>query len=257
MMKNSTADQAKQDDYLKSNISNMISFARNRNSPKFSTFLDERQRQIAQEILNSSRFDHYRFFGGIDNCERVILGVFPEGADALAQSFPIVPLTLAYSQKNKVSHRDCLGSLMGLQIKREAVGDIVVEDSFAIVFVDEDIAEFILQNLSKAGNATVSVSVSQSVEVEKKQEVQVLTDTVSSLRLDCVVAFLLSKSRTIAAQTIGANLVKVNHQETQNVSKQIGEGDVITIRGKGKFILQSPIKITKKDRCFITVNKLL
>ncbi len=256
-MKNNIVDQVKQDDYLKSNISNIISFAKNRNSPKFSAFLDERQRMIVQEILNALKYSNYKFFGGVKDCDRVMLGTFPEGQPVQEDCFPITTLKLSYSDKNAVSHRDCLGAIMGLQIKRESIGDIIVQDKFAIIFVDNDIADFININLDKVGRANVKVTVTDTIEVQKKQEYQEINGTVSSLRLDCVVALLLNKSRTIAVETIQANYVKVNHQESQNVSKQICEGDVITIRGKGKFIVEGPIKKTKKDRFFITINKLL
>ncbi|MFZ2538468.1 MAG: YlmH/Sll1252 family protein [Oscillospiraceae bacterium] len=256
-MKNNIADQVKQDDYLKSNINNIINFVKNRNSPKFSSFLDERQKIIAQEILNALKYSNYNFFGGLEDCDRVILGVFPDGQPVQNDCFPITMLKLSYSAKNEISHRDCLGSIMGLQIKRESIGDIIVQDKFAIIFVDNDIAEFISLNLDKVGRATVKVTITDTIEVEKKQEYQEISGTVSSLRLDCVVALLLNKSRTIAVETIQANLVKINYQESQNVSKQIGEGDVITIRGKGKFIVEDSIKKTKKDRLFITINKLL
>ncbi|MEG0692446.1 MAG: YlmH/Sll1252 family protein [Oscillospiraceae bacterium] len=256
-MKNNSTDQTKQDEYFKSNIINMIHFARNRNSPKFSAFLDERQQIIAQEILNASKYSNYKFFGGLENCDRVILGVFPERQPMQNDAFPITSLKLTYSDKNEISHRDCLGSLMGLQIKRESIGDIVVLDTCSILFADNDIADFICLNLDKVGRANVKVTIADGVEIEKKQEYQEITGTVSSLRLDCIIALLLNKSRTVATQTIQANLVKVNYQDEQNVSKQISEGDVITIRGKGKFIVEGPIKKTKKDRCFITINKLL
>ena len=256
-MKNKLNDQTKQDEYLKSNISNIIHFAKNRNTPKFSTFLDERQQIIAQEILNSLKYHNYKFFGGIENCDRTILGVFPEYQTMETDIFPITALELTYSDKNGISHPDCLGSLMGLQIKRESIGDIIVSDKSAILFVDTDIADFIRFNLDKVGRASVKVAVVDTIDVDKKQEFQQITGTVSSLRLDCIVALLINKSRTIATQTIQSNLVKLNYQDTQNVSKQIVEGDTITIRGKGKFIVMGPIKKTKKDKCYVTINKLV
>ena len=251
-MKNNINEQNKQDEYLKSNIKNMVHFTQNRNSAKFSAFLDERQQMIATEILNSLNCSDYEFFGGTDQCDRVMLGIFPEHQ---SRDFPITPLELIYSEKNTISHRDFLGSLMGLQIKRESIGDIIVSDKITILFVDTDIADFITLNLDKVGRANVKVRIAQTIDIENKQTFEEITGTVSSLRIDCVVALLLNKSRTIATQTIQSNLVKVNFQDVQNISKQVSEGDTITIRGKGKFIVVGPMKKTKKDKYYITINK--
>lgn len=247
----------KQDEYFKSNISNIINYVKFRNLPKFSSFLDERQVIIAKEILKSLKCENYKFFGGVNNCDRVILGVFPDGQAVDEDYFPITALKLTYSVKNEISHRDCLGSLMGLQIKRESVGDIIIQDNFAIVFVSDDIADFVTINLCKVGRSNVSISICDTFDIVKKQEFKEITGTVSSMRLDCIVALLLCKSRTIAVQTIKANLVKLNYQDIQNVSKIINIDDVITIRGKGKFIVEGPLRKTKKDRCFIKINKLI
>lgn len=254
-MKNN--DQSKTDEYFKSNISNLISFARNKSTPKFSSFLDERQQLLAVEVLNSARHKAYKLYGGTANCERLMLGVFPENGEIDESLFPITPLKVDFSEKQKLSHRDFLGSLMGLQVKREAVGDILIDNSFAIILVHDDISDFILYNLDKVSKTSVKVSKAEDISIDKKLEFEQITGTVSSLRLDCVVALLLNKSRSIAVEVIEQGLVKLNCVDTQNVSKQINENDIIVIRGKGKFILEAPVKKTKKDRLFITVNKLV
>lgn len=256
-MKNT--DQAKLDEYFKSNINNLISFAKNKFEVRFSAFLDERQQLIATELLNAARFKSYEFFGGMGNCERIKLGVFPETELPDEALFPIKPLMVTFSDKlaTALSHRDFLGALMGLQIKREAIGDILIEDNHAIIFADNDIAEFILLNLDKVGKIGVRVTYAVDINIEKKLSYEEITGTVSSMRLDCIVALLLNKSRTIAVEAIEKGLVKLNCIDVQNISKQINSGDVIVIRGKGKFIVGNDIKKTKKDRLFITINKLV
>ena len=248
---------SKQDAYFEANIQNIIRFAQNRSSPEFSSFLDERQRMEAQTVLNREKAQNYMFFGGTDNCDRTVLGVFPDSIECKNDYFPIVALEITCKGHESMSHRDCLGSLMGLNIKREVIGDIIVKDNTFIVFVLADIADFIIMNLDKIGRRNVTVAYYDGEPVEKKQEYAEITGTVSSMRLDCVVALLINKSRSIAVQTINAQLVKVNYQDVQNVSKTVNGGDVITIRGKGKFIVADDFKKTKKDRYFITVKKLL
>ncbi len=252
-----TADAKKQDEYFKSNISNMIALANAKTCPRFSVFLDERQQAMANEVLTHCRAEHFCFFGGCDGCERVVLGVFPPEIEVSADFFPIRALRISHSERVSLTHRDYLGALMSLQLKREAVGDIAVSDGGAIVFLSEDVADCVRFELRQIGRTSVTVEETECGQVEKKQEYQEMTGTVSSLRLDCVTAFLMNKSRSIAVQAIESGIVRVNGLETANVSGQVSPGDKISIRGIGKFLLDEEMKRTKKDRIFIRANKLL
>lgn len=253
------ADQKKQDDYFKSNVNNLITQANARSSPRFSAFLDERERALAEEVLRHNRCEGV-FFGGMEECERVLLGVFPAEIEPNHASFPIAALRVSHSGRVELSHRDYLGALMSLQLERDAIGDIVPTDSGAVLFLSRDVSEFVRMNLTRIGRTSVEVKVAELESLERKQEFSQLTGTVSSLRLDCVTALLMGKSRTIAVEQIEAGLVKVNGLEAANVSKVLSLGDRIAIRGHGKFILGQEgqeLKKTKKDRIFLTVQKYL
>lgn len=262
-MRNLSSDLQKQDEYFKSNISNMVSFAEARDTYGFTLFLDERQQLLAEEILRHEKWGNFLFFGGYDQSERKILGVFPRGYNCsdIAQTeelFPIASYRFKVPESANLSHRDCLGSLMGLQLKRETIGDIVVSSKeCATIFLHENIASFVLQNLNKVGSYSVYLEKASKEAFVVIRELLPHNGTVPSLRLDCVVALLCGTSRTIAAQTIASGIVKVNCVECSNNSKILSPEDVIVIRGKGKFILENSIKKTKKDRLFVTINQLL
>ncbi|MEG1996622.1 MAG: YlmH/Sll1252 family protein, partial [Oscillospiraceae bacterium] len=183
--------------------------------------------------------------------------VFPEFIKPQEQLFPIKALKIKYSKNYELNHRDFLGSLMALQIKREVIGDIVVSEDCAVVFVREDIAQFIITNLKKIGNVGVSVDYCDGTQVVKKQEFTQIKGTVSSMRLDCIVSLLMNKSRTNAVSAINARMVKVNANECENVSFTVKEHDVIAIKGYGKFIVKEEITKTKKGKLFISVDKYL
>lgn len=251
-------DQRRQDEYFKSNIHNLIGQAVDRGYPRFSLFLEEREVPMAEEILRHNRWENYLFSGGVEGCERVMLGVFPEEFPPDAGMFPITALEIRHKAPDvRLSHRDYLGALMSLQIKREHIGDIVVKEDSAVVFLSDSVAEFVRQNLDRIGRCSVSITDADRDSVEIRREFQTISGTVSSLRLDCIVAMLLNKSRRIAEEALQAGRVKVNGSEVQNGAKQLSPGDVISLRGSGKFILGDDCKRTKKDRLFITIQKLV
>lgn len=255
-MAGNVVELKKQDDYLKSNISNLILAVRGSDRPRFTSFLDERQQVLAHGLLNHYRCENSLLFGGAEECGRKMLGVFPDGMESERGLFPIAVLRVDFWSKEPVvlTHRDYLGALMGLQIKREVIGDILTDEMGAFLFVSADIADFVRLNLDEVGRASVKVAQHKGEISIKPQEFDEITGTVSSLRLDCVCALLMKKSRSIASRTIESGLVRVNYLETENVSKQLSGGDVISIRGMGKFILTNEIRSTKKERNLITVQ---
>lgn len=261
-MKNKT-DVEKQDDYFKKNISNMINAAEYKFALKFTTFLDERQCAFATSVLNHQKYKSFYFFGGNENCDRKMLGVFPIDFSLPNSDFPITAIKISYSNKNVISHRDCLGALMGLQINRDCIGDIIIENDFCIVFAVNDIVDFILNNLFKIGRANVTTSIYEGENIQKNQEFEIIEGTVASMRLDCIVALAVKESRTIATEMITKKLVKVNYIDCENLSYSVKANDVVVIRGKGKFIIcpdnekGQGIRLTKKGRYLVEIKKLV
>lgn len=256
-MSNSNSDLKKQDEYLNSNISNMVNASKYKHCAKFSSFLDERQCEIARQQLKRLGYENYLFYGGYDGARRLMLGTFPPESQADIADFPLNIIEIKFNKKYEISHRDCLGSLMALQIERSCIGDIITQEGKTLFIVENGICDFLLLNLDKIGKLGVTPVIAKNQEIENHQEYEEIVGSVSSLRLDCVVALIISKSRTLASQTIMAGLVKVNYLDVESNSHMIKPNDVVTIRGKGKFIVSDEIKLTKKNRYFIKINKLV
>lgn len=250
-------DAQKQEEYFKSNISNIVNVAQYRYYAKFTDFLDEYQQALAQQHLNRLAFFNYFFFGGTNNSTRKMLGVFPLEEECLIEAFPITALQIDFSNQITLTHRDFLGSLMGLQISRACVGDILIDKGKAIIFVSNEVANFVLLNLTKIGRANVKVEICSELSIEHEQKFKEIEGTISSMRLDCIVAFLLNKSRTLAVQVIQSRRVKINHFDVDSVSYLIKPNDIITIQGKGKFIVDDTIKPTKKNRLHIKIKQYI
>lgn len=196
------------------------------------------------------------FYGGYEDAERVILINLPDYA-RLADNNPLTVIRACKAEGGReLTHRDYLGSLVGLGIKRELLGDILVREDGADIIVLSDIAEFILSNYCKAGRTALSLSQHHISElIVPKVKRTRITDTVASLRLDSVTASAFGLARGKAAEAIGRGIVFVNHLEVTKPDFQVKEGDKITLRGKGKACLTEIGGRSRKDRVYITIER--
>ena len=124
---------------------------------KFSFFLDERQCGLCTQTLASVKCENYKLWGGYEDAERKILCVYPPYGEVSCEDFPMKAVTFNYRQEDKLSHRDFLGAIMALQIKRECVGDILVGHGSTSVFVKDTAVADVL-SLQKIGRVGVKTS---------------------------------------------------------------------------------------------------
>ena len=179
----------------------------------------------------------------------------------LEKILPIVciRINLPKEMYAKYSHRDYLGGLMKLGIKREKVGDIFVFKDGADILVLDEISKFLLNNLSTLTRFSKSKIEKVSIENIRQKEVnkEELKVIVSSMRLDCVVSELLKTSRGQAEEIIKEQRVFVNFENVDKLTKQIKESDLITVRGKGRFEISKIEGTTRNDRVKLIVNKFI
>ena len=226
-----------------------------------SEFLDPYQRSILEKSFELCGIKDYFFFGGFSGAERTVV-VFcpnnmPENIDReFSDLFEV--LHIKPKLRDNLSHRDYLGSFMGLGIKREKIGDILVRDDFCYVVVLKDIAEYIKYNLTKVGNVHVEVQTIDIDELDIPQpKVKEISSTVASLRLDSVASVGFGMSRSKIADFIRAEKVYVNWETSNSVKKLVKECDTISIRGKGRVVLEKIGNTTKKDRIHILMKKFI
>ncbi len=239
---------------LKARIFDTADICERTNRPKFLGFLSMEEAVLVKRTLENRGVD-FVLFGGYDVSERVMLGCFPEWDEE--RLFPIVPLTFKYRITDTLCHRDFLGSLMGLGITRESVGDILVEEGRTVVFVSEDIAGFVLSQIEKVGRVGVEVSKGFTLPLPPIGKLAEFEGTVASERLDCVVSELCNVSRGTALQKIEDGMVSVNSVVCEKATKSIISGDAVTVRGKGKFIITSLDGKTRKNRIVIKYQKYI
>lgn len=231
-------------------------------------FLNLHQRSLLASIERENSADVQTFYhGGCKDAERVLVVFVPKFYGVgdlvayLAENPDDDPLCLLRAEKDvfsTLSHRDCLGALMGLGIKREQLGDILVDDGGAYLVCLKTIRPFLLEHFSSAGRATLTLRDASLDELHlteaKTEDVFV---SVPSLRLDCVVAAAYKLSRGKAEAAIQGGLAYVNAVLCDKPDKKLSVGDKLVLRGKGKCLLFSQTGESKKGRLHLTIRRYL
>jgi RNA-binding protein YlmH len=216
--------------------------------PRFSPFLNEREGMLAAELIRQRKLAGCRLFGGFPDAARTVFGAFSEYEEPDDAAFPIVPVAIRLPKGASITHRDVLGSLMSMQIKRESVGDILIRERRCDVFLLETVAGLVLGELTKIGGTGVSCEAATETAYERTDTFDELRGTVMTPRADAIVSLLANLSRGKASDLIRAEQVQRNHQTLTSVSADIAPGDTITIRRVGKFIIDETGGPTKKGR---------
>lgn len=178
------------------------------------------------------------------------------GLSGLAEEIPIAPLRITGSGFTALTHRDFMGSILALGIERSVLGEIVVTDDGALVFTTPDMASYLSENLTKIGRDAVKVqpcTVDPTMVIPRQYES--LSITAASPRIDGVVRALTGLSREDAAALVRAGMVERNYETTLDVDKGLQAGDVLTIRGHGKYRIDRTDEETKRGRRRILCRK--
>ena len=243
---------------FESRLYDALDLVQRRYDARFTSFLDESQVYFAQKWVERNHLqEQCLFFGGCQGNLRQMLGVFPEWVEPSKEQFPIAALELLYPKQYRLSHRDFLGALMALQLRRDVIGDLMVEEGKCLAFVQESIASFLCQELHQVGRVGVKAAVVSASDRQITQDYELICGTVASLRLDALVSLLCKVSREKAAGLIAAGLVQYNYTVAVSNHLAFGETDVISVRGYGKFRVSGPITQTKKGRYHLSVLKYI
>lgn len=227
-----------------------------RDIPQFVGFLSPLEAAAAEPLLKGVR---HRFFGGFESAERTFLGIFPDWVDRQNEQslFPITPITFRFKPEFPLSHRDFLGAVMALGVTRRSVGDILVKKGAAVLFAAAAPAKLILSEVTKVGSVGVLLGEGLPEDFHFEKDFEDGSATVQSLRLDSVVAQLSNSSRNKAAELISDGLVSVNSVARQKGTAVVREGDILSVRGHGKFLIESAADHSKKGRIILRWKKYI
>lgn len=232
-------------------------------------FLDLRQRSLLDVLKKEeSAYVNTFYYGGYEGAERtaaIFVPVFLDCEDGIEEYFsknasenPLLLIKITKDKFSSLSHRDYLGALMGLGLKREVTGDIISFENGAYVAVLSSVSAYICENLKSVGRATVTAFETSFDEIsERTDNSEEKKAFVSSLRLDNILSACFSLSRSEAALSIQKGIVFVNSLQMSKPDFKVKENDKIVLRGKGKVVFVSVNGQSKKGRLHITFRKYI
>ena len=258
-----TKSQKDEEKLLIAKILDKIKMVESKNRFENTDFLDLSQKSTIQDIIQKRKIDNYKFFGGFEMAERTMLIIYPTYEEKVNfekiynQIISVLRINLPKELQGTFEHKTYLGAIMKLGVKREKLGDIIVRNDGADIIISKEIEKFLINNLTDLTRFKKSkleiIKLDEIKYVEKEKEIFKIN--VPSMRLDAIVAELARASRNDANLYINQERVFVNFKLELRNTKQILEGDIITIRGKGRYTISKIIGETRSKRINLEVQK--
>lgn len=282
-----------EDKLLVSKIYDKIKFTHNRNQIQTTSFLDGYEQTVVEKFLKLCQEKNFLLEGGFPEAERKMLFLFPDKLEnllsknatlqeaqkievelkieevpeiektqnkalAIVKKFiKVISIILPKELQGTYHHREYLGGLMKLGIEREKIGDIIVNEQGADILVQSEITSFFLSHLpdlTRFQKAQISQKEITELKIEqiKKESMVIL---VPQLRLDVVLSEILHLSRSKASDFIEQERVFVNYELKTKNATTLKQGDILTVRGKGKYEIGEILSQTAKGKLRLEVKK--
>ena len=239
--------------FLVSRFNELSNRAFNRGIWSFSDFLSLAEQSL---VYSAVRHDFY-LWGGYENAERKIAVFGSEDLCGYKAEMPLKTVKISpVSQKfaDALTHRDFLGAIMSLGVKREVLGDILISDNCGYVFCIDTIAEFLRDNVLQVKHTSVHCDILDELPEIAKSEPQYKEVLVSSERLDAVISAVFNLSRSDAKELFADRKIFVDSREVSSASYSLSENSIVSVRGKGRFKYCGAVRQTKKGRMAIAVE---
>lgn len=244
-----------EDNLLKKRILELRKRAEFSYRTEFTDFLTLSEIETAKTVLNGA---NHLFYGGLADTERKMLCIAPEDVLIVPERFPICGLRIVPKHvkfAGEFSHRDVLGSVLGLGLDRDVIGDIFVKEKEAYLLCAERIAAFLTEQLVQIRHTNVICKIDSTEETEFATEYQTISRTVSTIRIDTIAAAAFGMSRSSVATAISGGKVFINGREITSAATAVKEQDVISFRGQGKARLKEIGNLTKKGRIAVIIER--
>lgn len=246
----------KQEIQFQKRLQELANIAYQRDIPVFTHFLERNELHILHSTKDFPYGVRYETFGGYEFAERQ-MAVFLPDAPFLQYEYPfltvkIQPINKKFSET--LGHRDFLGAILNLGIERNQIGDLVIEEDCCILFCTPQIATFLVENCTRIRHTHVYCETVELSDIQVTPRFKEIKGSVSSLRLDSILALAFKQSRTQISSHITNGEVFVNSRLVLSTSHFLKDGDVISARGFGKFIFDGVLSETKKGRYMVQVR---
>ena len=222
-----------------------------RYSPYLTDFLNPREIQIVEELAH---YYNLKFF----------VNSTPESAEYYElddDDFEIKRLEISYARQfNKLTHPKVLGALINqLGLDRQVFGDIILDEEGRVQFsIASHLASYAIMTITKIGNVSVTLKeVSKDDWISNQENYSQSFVLLSSMRLDNVLATILNLSRSNALKLIASGKVKLNYRQIEKANQTVMIGDMISVRGYGRFRLAQQEGFSKSGKAKIVIESLL
>lgn len=254
-----------EDRILVSRLLDKIEQSNRRNSIEYTDFLNLSQRQLMEKTIKELKIDNYIASGGYENAERTVLAIYPKKLEDLFKNnqfsldtiFGVIRIILPNELKGIYFHRDYLGAIMKIGMKREKIGDILTCKDGADIIVLKEVEKYVidgLKQLKRFNKTEFKLITLKELNVEEPKT-KVFNIIVPSMRLDSILSEALRTSRAKALQIIKEERVFVNHEVFKKGSKEVKKDELITVRGKGRFKVGEVLNTTKKGNLIVEITK--
>ncbi len=244
--------------FLQKRIIDLANQSYRNNQFTFTPFLSQADQDVFYKSLSSLSGISYEMSGGVEGCDRQMVRFGNSDDLGYEEPFPIVciqisPRLLKYAEN--LSHRDYLGSLMNLGIERDTMGDIQIKEKTAYLFCHEKVAEYITEHLDKVRHTNVKCDILDTFPQAVLPTLASERLIVSSVRMDLVIAKIYHLSRNDSILLFRQKKIFANGRLMENNSAVLKQGDVISVRGYGKFIFDGVSQETKKGNLNINISR--
>lgn len=223
----------------------------------YSDFLDLNEQNILHSLSFQDKGVQLFLFGGYDTAERQ-MAAFVSDAFCCKENFPISCIKISPLNKkfaDVLTHRDYLGAILNQGIERCKIGDILIEENSAFVFCHTSMQDFLISEICSIKHTPVKVETISDKEHFPSPKREELSGTVASPRLDSVIGLAFHTSRSSMISYIETGKVFINGKNVTSNGYVLKEGDIISVRGKGKFQFYSISDKTKKNRYHVILYK--
>ncbi len=246
---------------LKKRLVELSNTAFNKNIPVFTDFLNLNELNILYSTTKELYTSTFKAYGGYESAERQMIAFIPDAfCCEINELYPItvlkiIPLNKKFS--DSLTHRDFLGALINLGIDRSKLGDILVKENEAFIFCNEKLAGFLIEQITRIKHTSVRAIETKLGDFHFEPEFKMMKGSISTARIDSVLTICCGTSRSEAVEYIMSKKVFINGRLIEANSITLKNGDVISVRGIGKFIYTGVLSETKKGRVYIELKKYI
>ena len=245
-----------QKDFLSERLEEASRMASERMIRIYTDFYEPNLQHIIEREMGRYPSADCSFFGGHEYTERKMLCVHPRGEAPSVEDYPIDCVQIDLPKKCGIAHPDVLGAVLSLGIERDQTGDITVRDGLVQLFVSRPIGQLVSDELTRIGKWEVSPRLASAGEVKVYEpnfsETSVI---IPSMRIDALIHSVYRLSRSEAAAFVKGEKVFINHESVTKPGRDVREGDIVSVRSKGRFIVERVAGQTKKGNIKIDVKK--